>query len=761
MKQRLYRLMDWPAIEAICYAEDDQPQEVLGAHMVGSATLYQTFLPDAARVDIVLEDEDRNIPMGMVDEEGFFAAVVSGKKKQPYHYVYTDEKGKSYVYKDPYQFDISLPEDDAKKLNEGIHDQAYEILGAHFCTVDDTEGVMFRVWAPNAVRVSVVGEFNNWDGRRNPMIRDKNTGVFMLFIPDLKDGMAYKYEILVKGNRKLLKNDPYGFQSKGLPNPASVMIKETGFDWNDDEWMKHREKVDVKHAPMSVYELNLNAFKDDEGNNKPLQVIAKEVIPFLKKMKYTHVELMPVMEYTDDYWNGYQTTGYYSIASRYGTCKEFRSFIDSLHVASIGVILDWVPSYFAKDEHGLCHFDGTYLYGHLDQRQRQNVAYDAYNYNYARPQVSNYLIANAIFWIKEYHADGLRISGLSSMLYMDYGKTNMQWVPNIYGGNENLEGIEFIKHFNSIVHKMFKGIVTIAKETSAWPDITMDVDQNGLGFDYVWNTGFTTQLISYMKKDKEDRIYSLGDLTSSLDYAFHENYILPISHNEIYRNGGSLKDCMQMDEKDKPAFLRLIYSYIMCYPGKKMFYMDHEADELLEGLQKLYFSRPAMTYDDNSRDGFEWIYNNENHDGVLGFFRKGEFYEDTLLVIVNVSDKPKHPYRMVIPFEGKYKPIFNSNQKEYGGTVTSRPKEAETVEGIDGRKYELTLQLLPMSVSVYSYRPFTKEELLKIAEKKVEQIRAQLEAEALEKAKRMKNQTAKKTVRNTVKAEESTGKSAK
>ena len=464
--------MDWAAIEAIEYAEEDQPQNVLGAHVVGNATLYQAFLPGASKVDVVLDDEEKTVAMGMVDEEGFFAAVMNHKGKKNYHYVVTDGAGKSRIYRDPYQYEVGLTDDEVTKINSGLHYHVYEVMGAHYTEIEGQEGVMFRVWAPNAVRVSVVGDFNDWNGKIHPMIRHEETGIFMLFVPDLAEGTNYKYEIQMKGGQIHLKADPYAARSQAAPETASVLCKEENFAWNDDEWMAKRAQFDTKNAPLSIYEMNLHTYKEENGENMSLADIAKDVIPYVKKNGYTHIELMPVMEYMDEYFNGYQTTGYYAVSARYGTPAEFKAFVDSFHVAGIGVILDWVPSFFARDEHGLSNFDGTFLYGHLDERQRENVAYDAYNFNYGRPQVSNFLIANGIYWVEKFHADGLRLSGLSSMLYMDYGKSEGQWTPNIYGGTENLEGVEFIKHFNSILHKMYPGVLTIAKETSAWPKIT-------------------------------------------------------------------------------------------------------------------------------------------------------------------------------------------------------------------------------------------------------------------------------------------------
>lgn len=727
--------MDWAAIEAIEYAEEDQPQNVLGAHVVGNATLYQAFLPGASKVDVVLDDEEKTVAMGMVDEEGFFAAVMNHKGKKNYHYVVTDGAGKSRIYRDPYQYEVGLTDDEVTKINSGLHYHVYEVMGAHYTEIEGQEGIMFRVWAPNAVRVSVVGDFNDWNGKIHPMIRHEETGIFMLFVPDLAEGTNYKYEIQMKGGQIHLKADPYAARSQAAPETASVLCKEENFAWNDDEWMAKRAQFDTKNAPLSIYEMNLHTYKEENGENMSLADIAKDVIPYVKKNGYTYIELMPVMEYMDEYFNGYQTTGYYAVSARYGTPAEFKAFVDSFHVAGIGVILDWVPSFFARDEHGLSNFDGTFLYGHLDERQRENVAYDAYNFNYGRPQVSNFLIANGIYWVEKFHADGLRLSGLSSMLYMDYGKSEGQWTPNIYGGTENLEGVEFIKHFNSILHKMYPGVLTIAKETSAWPKITESLEKDGLGFDYAWNTGFMQDFIAYMKKPYEERLNSLKDLTFSMVYAYSENYILPISHNEVYRNGGSLLECIQMEEEWKKPFLRALYSFFMLHPGKKLTYMDQGIDETVKVLNRMYKELPALFCMDTDAAGFEWINCLDHGDGTLSFLRKSGSIEDNLLVVANFSQNSFEEYKLGVAEEGKYAEIYNSNMKDAGGTAKLDADIKSTKEEYyDGRNYTIQVKLEPMTVSVYSYRPFTKEELLEIAERKVAEIRAQLEKEALEKA---------------------------
>jgi len=751
MNKKLYKLMDWPAIEALQYGEEDQPQKVLGAHVSGRSMLYQTYLPGAVKVDVVLDEEDKTVAMDMVDEDGFFAAVLNHKTPKKYHYVVTDASGESKIYYDPYQYAVSLTEDEINKMNSGLHYHVYEVLGAHFTEMDGQEGVVFRVWAPNAVRVSVVGDFNGWNGKIHPMIRHEETGVFMLFIPGLTEGANYKYEICMHGGLVHLKADPYAVCSQKSPDTASVLCKDTEYAWSDQEWMLLRENFDTKNAPVSIYELNLHAFKEENGANKPLNVIAKEVIPYVKKHGFTHVELMPIMEYMDEYYNGYQTTCYYAVSARLGTTNEMKAFIDAFHVAGIGVILDWVPSFFAKDAHGLCNFDGTYLYGHLDERQRENVAYDAYNFNYGRPQVSNFLIANGIYWVECFHADGLRLSGLSSMLYMDYGKADGQWVPNMYGGSENLEGVEFIKHFNSILHKMYPGVVTIAKETSAWPKITESLEQDGLGFDYAWNTGFMNDFVSYLKKPYDERMYSLKDLTFSMVYAYSENYILAVTHNEVYRNGGSLLDCIQLEKENKQPFLRAMYTYLMCHPGKKMMYMNPEADALLSEMNRLYKELPALNKLDTNAAGFEWNNCIDHNDGTLSFVRKTGNMTENLLIVANFSKNKYENFKLGVAEEGKYTQIFNSNLEAVGGKAKlDNAKIATNEEYYDGRNHTLEITLEPLTVAIYSYSPFTKEELLAIAERKVALIKAQLEKEALEKAEALKQATLKESLESKV-----------
>jgi len=775
MNKKLYKLMDWAAIEGVVYSEEDHPENILGAHNVTGGTLIQTFVPSAKEVSVSLPDGDKKVKMELADEEGFFACLVPGKNKKDYKYEITLEDGKKITMQDAYNYRPVLSDEIVSKMNAGIAYDVYEYMGAHLTTLEKKEGVLFRVWAPNAMRVSVVGEFNQWDGRWNPMMKEENTGCFVLFIPGLQEGCKYKYEVKKKNGEIILKTDPYSFMQEASEDSASVVCKESDYKWSDAAWMRKREKQ-AEDKPMTIYELNMREFQTENKQVTYTEVL-KTLVPHVKKMGYTHVELLPVMHHEDIMSNGYKTSSYYAPCAQYGTETELKAFVDTLHKENISVILDWVPSFFPREEHGLEAFDGTYLYGHLDERQRENKAYHAYNFNYGRKQVSNFLIANAIYWVDKFHFDGLRLSGLSSMLYMDYGKQDGEWSANMYGGNENLEAIEFIKHLNSILHLHYKGIVTIAKETSAWPKITDALDKDGLGFDYVWNTGFTQDFLNYLRKPEYERKNSLRDLTFSMVYAYSENYIMTLSHNEVYRNGDSVCGVIPGDEKEKFALYRGAMTFMMTRPGKKMLFMgqdyghlkeagkgipcvptgknkaDYEKNAaLFEKLNAMYLTMPALSEKDRTDEGFEWLRCIDHGDGVMCYMRKTAYMEDTLLVVANFSSDAYDEYKIGVPYEGKYKEILNSNDKTYGGTATLKKNTTNTLdEEYDGRSFTLPLKLDPMSVSVYSYAPYTAEELLEMAEVKAKEIQVKLKKEAMKKVDNLKKISVRESLEKNVK----------
>ena len=563
MDEKLYELMDWAGVEAIVYSEEDCPQNYLGPHLSDDGITIQAFFPDAKEAVLVTDGGKNTYPMDLEDEAGYFAVLISGKKIPDYSFRVTYEDGATEERKDPYAFAPQITEKEAKKFNAGICYDIYKKLGAHPMTIDGTKGVYFAVWAPNAMRVSVVGDFNLWDGRRLPMRRLGGSGIFELFVPGLETGTIYKYEIKAKGGLTYLKADPYANAAEMRPNTASVVTDLSEFTWTDQAWMEQRKTADTKKAPFFVYELHLGSWKKPEGDRLfyNYREIAPMLAEYVKEMGYTHVELMPVMEHPFDGSWGYQVTGYYAPTARYGTPQDFMYFMNYMHEQGIGVILDWVPAHFPRDTHGLCSFDGTCLYEHLDPRQGSHPHWGTLIYNYGRPEVSNFLIANALFWKNVYHADGIRMDAVASMLYLDYGKNDGEWVANIYGGHENLEAVEFLKHLNSIFKKDGDGALLIAEESTAWPKITAPVEEEGLGFDYKWKMGWMNDFLGYMQLDPFFRSYHHGALTFGMIYAYSEDFVLTFSHDEVVHGKGSMIGKMPGKRKLKFANLRAAYGY--------------------------------------------------------------------------------------------------------------------------------------------------------------------------------------------------------
>lgn len=775
MNEKLYNLMDWPRIEGIIYSEEDDPHSILGPHTEGNGTLVQMYYPDAASA--VLCTDEGCFDMEMADEEGFFAYLSSKKELTDYTYQVRFADGSVKEIIDPYRFAPVISHSDTEKFNAGIHYEAYKILGAHLMSVDGVEGVHFAVWAPNAVRVSVVGDFNNWDGRIHQMRRLWDSGIFELFIPGVREGQNYKYELKVKGGLTYLKADPYAFGQQMRPETASVIRSIDGFNWEDDSWLKEREKKNFKEEPVSVYEMYLGSFaKPEDGRDYyNYRELAPMVISYIKEMGYTHVELMPVMEHPFDGSWGYQVIGYYAPTARYGTPEDFMFFVNELHKAGIGVILDWVPAHFPRDAHGLSAFDGTCLYEHKDPRKGAHPHWGTLIYNYGRPEVKNYLIANALYWIEQFHADGIRMDAVASMLYLDYGKNDGEWVANIYGGNENLEAVEFLKHVNSMIHKRTKGALVIAEESTAWPKITGDLNDGGLGFDMKWNMGWMNDFLGYIKNDPYFRSYHHNELTFSMIYAYSEQFMLVFSHDEVVHGKASMVGKMPGSNDEKFAGLKASYGYMMTHPGKKLLFMGQDIAEfdewnenrsvewnLLEypghkgvqsfvkKLNQLYRNEPAMYQKDTSWEGFEWINCINANDCNLSYIRTTDRPEDMLLVLVNFANADRKKYEIGVPFKGKYKEILNSDAKAFAGEgrVNAAVKEAEEKE-CDGRPYSIKIRQAPLSLSVFKYIPYTQEELDEIARKEAEKA-AKKAAKKAEKdtKKAVSKKTASKEVEN-------------
>ncbi len=746
-KHKLEDYMDWPQIEDLEYAECRSPGEVLGPVAVDSDVLVRCYFPGALKVraEWRQKGEKQQIALEKMDDEGYFAGFLGCKRIPGYTYYVEYESG-GVALCDPYAIEDYVDARDEMMFAEGIHDTIYDKLGAHMGRVRGFKGTYFAVWAPNAVSVSVVGDFNDWDGRKNPMKR-LDSGIFELFVPGVGQGALYKYQIHGADGTIVLKSDPYGYCYEKRPANASIVWSIDEYDWKDEKWLSDRKERDLKKEPMVILELHPGSFQrpahcEEEGAETFLNYreLALLVCEYCKRMGYTHVELMPVMEHPYDASWGYQVTGYYAPTSRYGTPTDFMCFVDLLHENGLGVILDWVPAHFPKDEYGLARFDGTCLYEHLDKRQGEHPHWGTLIYNYGRPQVVNFLVANALFWLERYHVDGLRLDAVASMLYLDYGKQEGGWVPNIYGGNENLEAIEFLKQLNTKIKSRKDGTITIAEESTAWPRVTGDSKDDGLGFDFKWNMGWMNDYLEYIRTDPLFRKGRHGMLTFSMVYQYSENFVLVFSHDEVVHMKGSMYGKMPGSQEDKLAQLRLTYGYMAAHPGKKLLFMgqdfgqerewseERELDwQLLKDLKaaesttgelisiksphallqsyvaelwKFYRAHPALYRNDYEADGFQWISMLDADHSMIAFLRRCQ--EETLLIVCNFTPVAYEKFRLGVPFAGKFKEIFNSDSSIFGGSgvVNPRMKNSKAVEH-DGMEQSIEIFLAPFGVQVF------------------------------------------------------------
>ena len=797
MDNRLYELMNWPRIEALVYSEEDEPQEILGPHKTEEGILVQAFLPTAVKMTAVIRGTGKEYEMELADEGGFFAVLLPGKTVPEYFFRVEYDNGVVQDLEDAYRFQPKVySAKDLDKFEAGIHYTLYEKMGAHPMTIKGVEGTYFSVWAPNACRVSVVGDFNLWDGRRHPMRRIEEAGIFELFIPGIGPGACYKYEIKTKSGLPMLKADPYANAAELRPHTASVIADLSGFAWTDEGWLEKRKKTDYKKEPLLIYEVHLGSWRKPEKEewDGPLTAAAKEeeareeaaaeaeragadasvpaeetrefynyreiapmLADYVKDMGYTHVELMPIMEHPlDESW-GYQVTGYYAPTSRYGSPKDFMYFMDYMHSQGIGVILDWVPAHFPRDTFGLAAFDGTCLYEHLDPRKGSHPHWGTLIYNYGRPQVKNFLIANALYWTEVYHADGIRMDAVASMLYLDYGKNDGEWVPNIYGGKENLEAIEFLKHLNSIYKKRKDGALLIAEESTAWPKVTGSVEDDGLGFDFKWNMGWMNDFLGYMQYDPVFRSWHHGELTFSMIYAYSENFILSLSHDEVVHGKATLVGKMPGDRDSKLNNLRAAYGFMMMHPGKKLLFMGQEfatfdewnekeslewdllqyqdhgnMREYVKALNHFCRQHPALYQLDHDPEGFTWINNISANENMLVFTRQSKKPEETLLVVCNFSPLVYEKHKIGVPFEGRYKEIFNSDSEMFGGTdVLNRRAKRSKKSECDGREDSIEITVPPMGIAVFS----CTEEKAPVKEKASAKEKAPAKAKASAKEK--------------------------
>ena len=727
-KRKAIFAINWMEVDALVQGIHNNPHHILGMHECIDDLYINAYLPGAKVVNAIEVSTKKKYTLVSERVPGFFSVVIKDKKPFEYKLNVRFDNGDEVTYFDPYVFEPVIDPIDISLFNEGKHYSIYEKMGAHPMTVDGVEGVLFAVWAPNADRVSVVGNFNNWDGRRHPMRKLDYSGIYELFIPGKLVGEIYKYEIKAKSGQVFMKSDPYAFSSEVRPANASRIV-DISYKWKDTAWMEKRETKDTDAQPMAIYEMHLGSWKRPTDGREFFNYrdIASLLADYLLMMNYNYVELMPIMEHPYDPSWGYQVTGYYAPTSRYGSPADFMYFVDYLHSKGIGVILDWVPAHFPKDEHGLGRFDGTALYEHEDPKHGEHPHWGTYIYNYGRNEVRNFLVANALYWAEKYHIDGIRIDAVASMLYLDYGRGDGEWLPNIYGGNENLEAIDFIKELNSKMHELHKGVIMIAEESTAWPMMTHPVEAGGLGFDYKWNMGWMNDFLNYMKLDPLYRKYHHNDLTFSMVYAYSEKFILVLSHDEVVHEKGSMIAKMPGGYEDKFSNLRVAYGYMMTHPGKKLLFMGQEIAQFTEfnenaevdwslfefdahvfmqgyvkELNELYKTEPALYELDSSPEGFTWINCNSANTSLLSYVRKGKKESDTLLIICNFTPMEHKAYKLATPSGGRWQEIFSSDNNRYGGEGRNNKtvKQAKKAE-CDGQEHYISVTVPPLSISVF------------------------------------------------------------
>ena len=727
-KRKAVFAINWMEVDALVQGIHNNPHHILGMHECIDDLYINAYLPGAKVVNAIEVSTRKKYTLVSERVPGFFSVVIKDKKPFEYKLNVRFDNGDEVTYFDPYVFEPVIDPIDISLFNEGKHYSIYEKMGAHPMTVDGVEGVLFAVWAPNADRVSVVGNFNNWDGRRHPMRKLDYSGIYELFIPGKLVGEIYKYEIKAKSGQVFMKSDPYAFSSEVRPANASRIV-DISYKWKDAAWMEKREDKNTDEQPMAIYEMHLGSWKRPTDGREFFNYrdIASLLADYLLMMNYNYVELMPIMEHPYDPSWGYQVTGYYAPTSRYGSPADFMYFVDYLHSKGIGVILDWVPAHFPKDEHGLGRFDGTALYEHEDPKRGEHPHWGTYIYNYGRNEVRNFLVANALYWAEKYHIDGIRIDAVASMLYLDYGRGDGEWLPNIYGGNENLEAIDFIKEVNSKMHELHKGVIMIAEESTAWPMMTHPVEAGGLGFDYKWNMGWMNDFLNYMKLDPLYRKYHHNDLTFSMVYAYSEKFILVLSHDEVVHEKGSMIAKMPGGYEDKFSNLRVAYGYMMTHPGKKLLFMGQEIAQFTEfnenaevdwslfefdahvfmqgyvkELNELYKTEPALYELDSSPEGFTWINCNSANTSLLSYVRKGKKESDTLLIICNFTPMEHKAYKLATPSGGRWQEIFSSDNSRYGGEGRNNKtvKQAKKAE-CDGQDHYISVTVPPLSISVF------------------------------------------------------------
>lgn len=724
--------LDHAEVNAIVEGRHPQPFSVLGQHPLpqladvtdSETTVIRAFQPHAEIVTVIADNGTRTT-LEKVHPHGLFEAVFPAAAG-PYKLELTREEHR-WIVVDAYSMQSPMGELDRHLFNEGTHEWLYKTLGSHLMSFDGVRGVQFAVWAPNARRVSVVGNFNDWDGRRHVMRSHPGSGVWDIFVPHVDAGALYKFEIIgAEGQLLPLKHDPYAPYFEQPPGNASIVF-ESQFVWSDEDYQARKKGLDMRNQPVSIYEVHAGSWRHNlHGHSLTYVELAKTLIPYVLENGFTHIELMPVTEHPFDGSWGYQPIGLFAPTSRFGSPDDFRHFVDACHAAEIGVIMDWVPAHFPTDEHGLGQFDGTHLYEHADPRQGMHQDWQTLIYNFGRNEVTNYLLSNALYWIREFHLDGLRVDAVASMLYLDYSREQGQWIPNRFGGRENLEAIEFLKRMNILVHA--EGGMTLAEESTSFPGVSHPTYNNGLGFTFKWNMGWMHDMLDYMSKDAAYRKYHHNSLTFGMIYAFSENFALPFSHDEVVYGKGSMINKMPGDDWQKFANLRALYAMMFSYPGKKLNFMGgeiaqysewqhsgsiqwHLLDEakhrgvlsVVRDLNRLYCEHPALHETDCDSSGFEWIDCDDIDQSVISYYRYSADRTRSCITVCNFTPVIRNHYRIGVNEEGTYRELLNTDQEDYGGSGQGNPLITADPIAAHSRPASLSLTLPPLGVLILEH----------------------------------------------------------
>ena len=717
-------------VQAIVNGRHSDPFAILGLHQADGGWVARTFIPHAETVTA------RSIDNRILGElqprgQGFFEGEVNVSGHIPVSYHARNEGGEWDVL-DPYSFGPVLGPMDDYYIGEGSHLRLFDKLGAHAMEFEGVTGTHFAVWAPNARRVSVVGAFNDWDGRRHPMRMRVNTGVWEVFIPNVGPGEVYKYEIVgPNGQLRPLKADPFAQRSEMRPKTASVVASPAPFEWSDAAYLEERARTDWRRKPVSIYEVHLGSWRRRaDGSFMSYDQLAEQLIPYAADSGFTHIELLPITEHPFDPSWGYQPTGLYAPTARFGDPAAFARFVDRAHAAGLGVILDWVPAHFPTDEHGLARFDGTALYEHLDPRKGYHPDWNTAIYNFGRKEVTSFLVNNALYWLEKFHLDGLRVDAVASMLYLDYSRQPGEWVPNQFGGNHNLEAVDFLKRVNTEAYRQHPGVMMIAEESTSWPGVSAPANLGGLGFGFKWNMGFMNDTLRYMSRNPIHRRFHHADMTFAALYAYSENFILPLSHDEVVHGKGSLLAKMGGDDWAQFAGLRTYYGFMWGWPGKKLLFMGQEFAQreewneargldwwlldapshegmrrLVTDLNALYRELPALHARDNEPEGFEWLIGNDHQNSVFAFVRKAPGAHP-VVVISNMTPVPRDNYRVPMPLAGNWVERLNTDAGWYGGTNTgNQGRVVARASEVEGLGPYADLYLPPMSTLYLKYDP--------------------------------------------------------